>query len=267
MRHTFVGAYWMARKKSKPEQPKPQPKKTAKRAHKSPGKRDPWTPWGKWAKARRERIERRQREREERRLRRQQARRRRRMRRRVRIARGFVFLGLIVLAFAIAGVVFLVIGRPYPWDMIEDVVRAQKIGQALGDQQARWDSLGITHYTVEITYQKGATRCGPAVVEVGAGRILDQTERADTHWFPPEDCDALLDALLIGESYDWLTGQLDAFRPGRTYLYVEFDPDFGYPTRANGGVYESSLIYVSTDDPPGTRWDVTWRDLRPLDEE
>jgi hypothetical protein len=257
----------MARKKNQSEQPKPQSKKAAKRANKSPKQRDPWTPWGKWAKARRERIERRQREREERRLRRQQARRRRRMRRRIRIARGFVFLGLVVLAFGIAGAVFLTIGRPYPWDMVEDVVRVQQIDQALDDQQARWDSLGITHYAVEITYQKGTTRCGPAVVEVSQGRILTQTEQGDTHWFPQETCDALLVALLIGESYDWLTQQLDAFRPGRTYLYVEFDPDFGYPTRASGGVYEHSLIYVSTDDPPGTHWAATWQDLRPLDEE
>jgi hypothetical protein len=257
----------MARKKSKPEQPKPQPNKAPKRASKSPTQRKPWTPWGKWAKARRERIERRQREREERRLQRKQARRRRRMRRRIRIARGVVFLGLIVLAVGIAGLVFLAIGRPYPWDMVEDVVRAQEIGQALDDQQARWEGLGITYYTVEIAYRKGTIRCGPAVVEVSQGRILSQTGQGDTHWFPPETCDALLDALLIGESYNWLTEQLNAFRPGRTYLYVEFDPDFGYPTHANGGVYERSFIYVSTDDPPGTRWEVTWQDLRPLEEE
>lgn len=259
----------MARKKSKPEKPEPQqPKKAAKRASKSPAKpRDPWTPWGKWAKARRERIERRQREREERHLQRQQARRRRRMRRRIRVARGFIFLGLIVLAFGIAGLVFLAIGRPYPWDIVEDVERAQQINQALDDQQARWDSLRITHYTVEISYQKETTRCGPTVVEVSRGRILSQTRQGDTHWFPPETCDALLDALLIGESYNWLTRQLNAFRPGRTYLYVEFDPDFGYPVRASGGVYEHSLIYVSTDDPPGTRWEVTWQDLQPLEEE
>jgi hypothetical protein len=218
--------------------------------------REPWTPWGKWAKARRERIERKKKEKEDRRKQRIRA----RQIRRLVASRGTVFLGLIVFACVIGLVVTLVLGRPYPWESLRDTNQALLVSQTLPEREARWESLAIYHYTIEIEYRDEGSEvwCGPATIEVKDGVVVDLPTPVDTHWFPMKTCNALLDRLVIEESFDWLDEQLAQIKPAQTYLRASFDPDFGFPAKAEAGVYR--------DPEPGCCWVVTWQDLRPIDD-
>ncbi len=222
--------------------------------------REPWTPWGKWAKARRERRERKAREREARRAARRRARELRRMRRRRLTARGIVFLALLVLACGIGGLVLLLLGRPYPWEAVGDVTEVLRLSRLLSERRARWESLAVYHYVVEIEYtDTSGAWCGPSTIEVQAGQIMDLPSSRDTHWFPPETCAALFRDLIPDHAFEWLEQQLARYRPGETYLSIRFDPDFGYPVYAEAGVYG--------EPAPGCCWKVTWQALRPLYDE
>jgi hypothetical protein len=246
----------MARKRQAKKKARKRSSK-GRRTRKKTAKRDPWTPWGKWAKARRERIARKKREREKRREDRQRARQLRRLRRRRVTARGAIFLGLVALACVIGGLVLVLLGRPYPWEAVDDTAEMLALSRRLAERHARWDRLAVHHYTIEVSYTAGQVRCGPITLEVQDGRVLDPPTATGGHWFPEETCDALLDSLTVEGAFDWLQGQMADFRPGSTYLTVEFDPDFGYPVDAERGVYG--------DQFPGCCWRATWRDLRPLD--
>jgi hypothetical protein len=247
-----------AQQRSGGKKPPPQKgRKSAQPARAVTPEREPWTPWGKAARARRERKARQQREREQRKMERVKARQLRRMRRRLITARGFVFLILLILTCAIGGIVLLLMGRPYPWEALADVNEMQQFSQTLEENRARWESLGIRHYAVEITYQDDSgTICGPAVVEVRDGTIEEKPSARDTHWFPADDCDRLLDNLTIDRAFDWLDEQSTLYRPGQTDFDVTFDPDFGYPIRAQTNAYDEPV--------EGCCWTVTWAGMRPL---
>jgi hypothetical protein len=219
--------------------------------------REPWTPWGKAAKARRESKARKQAERERRQLERIEARRVRWTRRRLITARGLVFLILLIITCAIGGIVLLLMGRPYPWEALADVNEMQQFSQTLEENRERWESLGIRHYLVEIQYQDDSgTICGPVTVEVRDGIVEDNPSARDTHWFPADECDRLLDNLTIDNAFGWLDDQSALYRPGQTDFEVTFDSGFGYPNRAQTGAYGEPAA--------GCCWTVTWADLRPL---
>ncbi len=222
-------------------------------------RREPRTPWGRWAKARRDRIEARRREREKRRLERQRARQLRRLRRRQLIARSTVFIGLMGLACGIGSLVLLLLGPPYPWQALEDVARTLQLSRALEARRERWERLGIHHYTVEVEYRGQEARCGPVEIEVRNGEIVNPPGPSEAHWFPASVCDRQLDLLTIEGAFEWLEQELGQFRPGRTYLYATFDPDFGYLTILRAGVYG--------EDPPRCCQEATWSNLRPLNDE
>jgi hypothetical protein len=234
------------------------PKAIPKRPRKSDAVREPWTPWGKWAKARRERVERRKREREQRRADRRRARQLRRLRRRRLTARGAVFLGLIVLACVVGGLVLFLLGRPYPWEAIGDTARVLELSNTLDERRERWQRLAVRHYTIEVSYTTDEARCGPVIVEVRDGEIVEPPTPAEGHWFPAKTCDKMLDTLTIDDAFVWLDHELENVRPGSTNLSVDFDPDFGYPTHARADTYEDDRL-------PGCCWEATWHDLRPLD--
>jgi hypothetical protein len=241
----------------KASQKKSAPKKSPQPVRTVTPEREPWTPWGKAVKARRERKARKQAERERRKMERIEARRLRRMRRRLIAARGLVFLILLITTCAIGGIVLLLMGRPYPWEALADVSEMQQFSQTLDANRERWESLGIRHYTIEIHYQDdGGMICGPAVVEVRNGIIEDRPSARDTHWFPADDCDRLLDHLVIDNVFGWLDEQSALYRPGQTDFEVSFDPDFGYPTWAQTSSYDEPV--------DGCCWTVTWSDMRPL---
>ncbi len=219
--------------------------------------REPWTPWGKWARARRERIARREREREERRVLRRRARELRRIRRRRFLARGGVFLLLGLFACGIGGLVLVLLGRPYPWQSLRDVAVVLEISSSLEEHRARWESLGMDHYRVEVEYRAGSIWCGPATIEVREGRVAVAPSPATAqHWFPPDTCDALLERLVPDNAFDWLEDKTEQFTPGQTYLRARFDQDFGHPVEASGGSYD--------DETPDCCWRAVWADLRPL---
>lgn len=235
--------------KRKPSKPNNQPE------------REPWTPWGKWLKARRERRRRRQEAREAHKEARRKARQRRWMRRRRLTARSLVFMMLMLLACGIGLAVQLIIGRPYPWEALQSVGEAVGVSHRLPERLARWESLAVEHYTVEIEYMDNAdVWCGPAVLEVQRGRIVDAPSPGSTHWFPAQRCDDLMQQLIPDNAFDWLNAQLDSYTPGETMLSVEFDAEFGYPVSAQRAVY-------TDEEPPGCCWQVTWRDLRPVYED
>jgi hypothetical protein len=219
--------------------------------------REPWTPWGKAAKSRRERKARKQAERERQKMERIEARRIRRTRRRLITARGFVFLILLIVTCAIGGIILLLMGRPYPWEALSDVSAMQQFSQTLKENRERWESLGIRHYLVEIQYQDDSgTICGPVMVEVRDGIVEDKPSARETHWFPADECDKLLDDLTIDRAFDWLDEQSALYRPGQTDFEVTFDPDFGYPRWAQTSAYDEPVA--------GCCWTVTWANMRPL---
>ncbi len=258
MRHTGIMA---GKKQRSKKQATKKQAATTSAPKKTTTEREPWTPWGKWAKARRERIERKKQEKEDRRRQRIQARQIRRARRRLVATRGSVFLGLIVFACVIGLVVTFLLGRPYPWESLRDTNQALLIAQKLSEREARWKNLAVYHYTVEIEYRDegSETWCGPVTIEVKDGTVVDPPSPVDTHWFPLDTCNALLDSLIIGQSFGWLDDQLAEIKPAQSYLRANFDPDFGYPVRAEAGVYR--------DPEPGCCWVVTWQNLRPIDDQ
>jgi len=222
--------------------------------------RDPWTPWGKWLKARRERRERRQREREERRAAKRHARQQRWMRRRRLTARGFVFIGLIVFACGLGGIVIAALGRPYPWQVIADVEAILRLPRTLSERQSRWESLAVDHYSVSLEYMDDqGTWCGPGRIEVEGGEIVDTPSPGDTHWFPAGACNAMVQALVFENAYGWLEDQLPTYVPRVNTIHMTFDPEFGYPTYAERRVYGEEM--------PGCCWRVTWEDMRSLYDE
>lgn len=232
----------------------------SQRATRKAPQREPRTPWGQWAKARRERREKKVREREARLAERRRARQLRRMRRQRLTARSAVFLGLGALACGIGAAVLMLLGRPYPWESVGDVTAVLQLARHLPERQARWESLAVNHYTVEIEYiDEDGTWCGPALVEVRSGRIVTPPSPAETHWFPAGACDGLFDNLILERAFGWLERQVEAYRPGRTFITAQFDPDFGHPVHAEAGVYGEM--------GPGCCWTVTWRDMRPLADE
>lgn len=270
----FSRGCFMARERSKPSKKSDTRKSASKeksQSSKSLAKaknrqtvpqREPWTPWGRWAKRRRERKEQKRQERAERKRQRQDARRKRWARRRLITTRGAVFIGLGVLACAIAGGVILLLGHPYPWETIAQVRQVLQLNEELESQRQRWESLAIDWYEVEIEYTDDQeTWCGPVLVEVRDGEIQDVPSPDDTHWFPPERCAALFDDLMIDPAYDWLKARVTEFQPATRSLMMTFDETFGNPTLAEAGVYDAE------DTPPGCCWRVTWQNLRPLYDE
>lgn len=224
--------------------------------------RKPWTPWGKWLKRLRERRERKQQERRERRQKRQEARRKRWARRRLITTRGLVFLGLLVLACTIGGLVILLLGRPYPWESISQVRHVLDLTDRIDSQRERWESLAIDHYQVEIEYtDQDETRCGPVTIEVQDGDIVKMPSPDDTHWFPAERCVQLFGNLIIDQSFVWLEQRVSEYQPATSFLDIVFDDSFGNPVRAEAGVYDQD------DRTPECCWQVSWHDLRPLYEE
>lgn len=232
-------------------------KKRSGRSSKPASQREPWTPWGKWAKARRERIEQRRKERENRRKQRRRKREKRRLRRRLLATRGIVFLGLVGLTCGIGLFVLLFLGRPYPWEAVRDVIELMQLSQALSERRERWESLAIHHYTIEVAYMEGQTRCGPVMLEVRNGQVVDPPGPDRLHWFPAEVCDALLTSLTVEGAFERLDRQLSQFQPGESYLQATFDPGFGYLTDIEVGIYSYERL-------PGCCWSVTWRNLRLL---
>ena len=265
----------MARQRSKKSK-KADTKKSASQGRKKKGskpstkgnprqtvpQREPWTPWGKWAKRRRERREKKRQDRAERKRLRQEARRKRWARRRLVTTRGLVFIGLGVLACAIAAGVILLLGHPYPWETVNQVRQVLQLNEELEAQRQRWNSLAIDWYEVEIEYTDNQeTWCGPVFVEVRDGEIQDAPSPDDTHWFPAERCTELFDDLIIDPSYDWLKKRVSEYQPATRSLSMTFDETFGNPTLAEAGVYDAE------NTMPGCCWRVTWRNLRPLYDE
>jgi hypothetical protein len=227
---------------------------------KQPSQREPWTPWGKWSKRRREEQERRRIEREERQRQKQRAKEVRRLRRRRVTLRSSVFLGLMVLACFIGFLVLLLLGRPYPWEAFSDVTSAMTLSEELENKQQRWNELGINHYTVEVTYSSGATRCGPTTLEVRNKQIIGNTARQAEQWTQQEVCSKVLTDITIEGAFEWIDRELLALQPGEMYLRASFDPIIGYPTLLKGGDYH--LLAAGTAD---CCWQAEWKSLQPID--
>jgi hypothetical protein len=259
----------MARKSqsasSRPRRPRRQPDqrgvpirprgKAASQAARTEEAAQPRTPWGRWARRREQKRQ----EREERRALRQRVRQLRWQRRRRITLRGVIFIGLLVLACGIAALVLILLGRPYPWEAMGDVTQALRLSRVLSERQARWETLAVEHYEVEIEYTDNAqTWCGPALIEIRDGRAVSLPSPDETHWFPRETCDQIVRQLLFDRAFGWLQGRLDEFRPGRTTITMTFDPEFGYPTGASAGVYDPA------DELPGCCWEARWQRMRPL---
>lgn len=239
----------------------PTPSKPTKRPQvKEPVvEREPWTPWGKWLKRRRERIEQRRIEREERRRQKLRARQIRRIRRRVITTRGTVFIGLMALACGIGMLVLILLGRPYPWEALSDVTTVMRIEKQMEVRQMRWEELAIHDYTVEVSYRSRTAQCGPYIMEVRSDEIAGSPRRDPERWFPAEACNSLQLRFMIDHAYSWLREELGNFRPGDTYLNVNFDPVLGYP------IYAEAATYDLTGAPPDCCWQITWSNLQPIE--
>jgi hypothetical protein len=227
---------------------------------KQPPAREPWTPWGKWNKRRREEIERRRIEREERQREKQRQAILRRLRRRRVTLRSSVFLGLMVLACLIGLIVLLLLGRPYPWEAFSDVTSAMTLSTDLKNKAQRWDELGVEHYTVQVSYTSGATRCGPATVEVRNNQIVGDPSKRAEQWTPREVCSMLLEKFAVNSAFGWIDAELTALQPGETYLRASFDPILGYPTSLEGGTYD-----LLASGSASCCWQVKWDSLQPID--
>jgi hypothetical protein len=229
---------------------------------KQPPAREPWTPWGKWNKRRKEELERRRIEREQRLREKQRQAVLRRLRRRRVTLRSGVFLGLMVLACLIGFIVLLLLGRPYPWEAFRDVTGAMTLSQEAENKQQRWNELGIDHYTVEVTYISGATRCGPVMIKVENDEITGDPLRNAEQWTPREVCSMLLTEFTVDGAFQWLDAELNALRPGETYLRASFDPILGYPTSLKAGTYD--LLAAGSAD---CCWQAEWKSLQPINNE
>lgn len=225
-----------------------------------PAEPEPQTPWGRWLQARRSRREAKQRERERRRAARRARRRRWVLRQQRQIARALVFLVLLVGACGIGAGVLLVGGRPYPWEAIREINEVMSVATRLEDNRARWESLAVDHYLIDIEYtDDSGTWCGPGTVEVLSGRVVSLPSASETHWTPPETCEALMDELIPGAAFDWLEARLGDYQPGDSNLRVEFNPEFGNLRYAEASTYGERA--------PGCCWRADWRKLRLLYEE
>ena len=205
------------------------------------------------------RREQRRLERERRKEERRQQRRLARERRRRRLAQGVAFLGFAGLACLVGLAVTLILGRPYPWTVIRDSTEALDTRRRLDEARARWDSLAVRHYRIDVTYWRGEVVCGPAQIEVRNGEVVASPDQGEGHWFPPEACDSLLEKFTIEGAFGWLRAELNDFSPAQTYLHANFDPDFGYLTSVESGSYRS--------DDPGCCWRASWANMRPLGDE
>jgi hypothetical protein len=248
----------MPAKRSEKSSAKPNTGPTLK--SKQPPQREPWTPWGKWSKRRREEAERKRIEREERRREEQRQSVLRRLRRKQITLRSVVFVGLMVFACLIGFMVLLLLGRPYPWEAFSDVTSAMTISTDLENKRQRWNELGIDHYTVEVSYSSGATRCGPVVIEVENGQIVTDPLRNAEQWTPREVCSMLVDKFTVEVAFQWMDDELGVLSPGDTYLRASFDPILGYPHLLKGGSYDL-LVSGSAD----CCWQVEWKSLQPID--
>lgn len=222
--------------------------------HKDPVEREPWTPWGKWAKRRRERKEQKRlariQRKEERTRRRQLA----RMRRRRFMARGGVFIGLFGIGLVIAFIVLTVLGRPYPWEAIRDVSRLQQIQLEITQRRARWQSLSIEAYKIEVFYEDNAdVACGPALIEVEDGEVVDMPDDADENW--SRECSRMADAFTVEAAFERLEQEINGFEASETMLDARFNQDFGYLTLIESDRYDERV--------DGCCWIATWSDMQP----
>jgi hypothetical protein len=132
-----------------------------------------------------------------------------------------------------------------------------RLSQTLASQQARWDSLAIRHYVINVSYTSGDTICGPAAIEVREGRVIGEPGRGADHWFPGEVCDDLLNRFTIDGAFHWIDDEVGAFLPGQMRLRAGFDPVFGFPTSVERMTYGG----MPTAD---CCWEASWRNLQPL---
>lgn len=226
---------------------------------KSPQKpgREPWTPWGKWLGQRREARQKRKQERIDRREARRRARQLRRLRRRRFAMRSSTFLILLTLACGIGLIVLLLLGQPYPWQAVSDVVMMLDLRGTIDENEARWQSLAVTSYRVEVTYRDEAQgiRCGPGEIVVIDGELFASPDPTQAHWFPVEECDRIVRGLTIDNSFDTVRAAADEFVPGRNMVQTAFDTEFGYPL----------LLSVQEYNPdrgtPGCCWSAEWDNL------
>nr|MBN1228705.1 hypothetical protein [Anaerolineae bacterium] len=180
-------------------------------------------------------------------------------RRRLLTARGVVFLLLLGLACSIGMLVLTLLGRPYPWESLRDVVTAQRVTNELDRQQDRWTSLTVEHYQITVEYESGdGTRCGPATIEVEDRKILEMPTPADTHWFPADSCRQLIPSLIPDNAFGWLEEQMEAFQPGETAIQMVFDRDFGYPLMASIQAYDMERAGEDCC------WTVIWSGFAPV---
>ncbi|NDJ54127.1 MAG: hypothetical protein GYB68_13740 [Chloroflexi bacterium] len=229
---------------------------------KQPAKpREPWTPWGKWRKRRQEAKARREREREERRRQRELARMRRERRRRILTARGAVFIGLMGFACLIAFAILALLGRPFPWEALIDVAQVQQIDNLTQQTEERWDSLGISHYQLDVEYidHNSDTHCGPVTIEVRDGEVVNDPGPDAGHWFPIAACEGILSEMTVEGAFTRVQRASNDYLPGTTRLRATFDTEFGYPTWAEAEVYDEE------DRLDGCCWTFTWQNLQPID--
>ncbi len=223
--------------------------------------REPWTPWGKWLKQRRKARQKRKQERTDRREARRRARQLRRMRRRRFAMRGSTFLVLLIFACAIGLIVLLLLGQPYPWQAVSDVVMMLDLRGTIDENEARWESLAVTNYRVEVTYrdETQGIRCGPGQIVVTDGELLAWPDPTQANWFPVEECDRIVRGLTIEHSFDTVRAAADEFVPGRNVILTTFDAEFGYPLSLSIEEYNPDRA------TPGCCWYALWDNLELID--
>jgi hypothetical protein len=156
------------------------------------------------------------------------------------------------------GVILLALGRPYPWEALADVTAVMRLSQTLDSQQARWESLAIRNYRIEVLYTSRDAVCGYANLEVREGRVVGQLIQGGDHWFPPDVCNGLVDRFTVDGAFRWIDSEIAAFLPGRSHLRADFDPAFGFPTHFTRTLYTEMLLTADCC------WEALWRNLQPL---
>jgi hypothetical protein len=170
------------------------------------------------------------------------------------------FLLLMAVACSVGFLVLALMGRPYPWEALRDLTSVMGSTQTLDERQHRWESLAVQSYREEITYVERSIQCGPAILEVRNGVMPTLPPAQVEQWSPLNECNAMAERLAIDGAFRWLSQEVRAFQPGNSYLRMEFDKDFGYPTFAEAGVYQPE------DSAPGCCWRAIWRNLIPINE-
>lgn len=229
-----------------------EPKHLLKQSGKKPiaSTDNPWTPWGKWARARQQRRSEREKARSERR----QIRQLRRLRRKGYFQRALVFSGLLLSTCLVGTLVMIMIGRPYPWETFADVRRASEISHQLDANQARWESLSIRDYTIQVEYSHGNQRCGPSTIVVREGRVA--VEESKRHWGISDRCKELFDTIGVDDSFTWLDTLLAGFEPGSERIGASFSSEFGYITSIEVRAYDVPRSVCC--------WRINWSNLSPL---